>query len=98
MSDKKISLKAHAKFNLLFTIKGKRADGFHDLEMVNTELELHDIVEIEEIEQIEAVEARCVARLVVTPEKMREIVEVMGNNFQIWQAKFATPNSANLEE
>jgi hypothetical protein len=53
---------------------------------------------LEEIEQIEEVEARCVARLVVTPEKMRDFIGVMSTNFQNWEAKFATPSSANLEE
>ncbi len=38
--------KSHAKINLSLSIKGTREDGYHDLEMVNLPLDLHDIIEL----------------------------------------------------
>lgn len=38
----KVCLQAHAKINLCLNVKGKRSDGYHDLEMVMVPLMLHD--------------------------------------------------------
>ena len=41
-------VKAHAKLNLFLDVKEKREDNFHNVVFVNTELVLHDEIEIEE--------------------------------------------------
>ena len=41
-----IAKKSYAKINLSLKVMGKREDGYHDLEMVNLPLELHDVIEI----------------------------------------------------
>ena len=46
-----VLLKAHAKINLSLDIVGKREDGYHLLEMVMQNLDLHDEIEISEIEE-----------------------------------------------
>lgn len=42
-----LTLKSFAKINLSLRVLGKRPDGYHDLEMVNVPLELHDVIQIE---------------------------------------------------
>lgn len=44
-------LEAHAKINLSLDIVGKREDGYHLLEMVMQEIELHDVVEVEKADK-----------------------------------------------
>jgi 4-diphosphocytidyl-2-C-methyl-D-erythritol kinase len=44
-------MKAHAKINLSLDIVGKRADGYHLLEMIMQSVELHDDVHIREISE-----------------------------------------------
>lgn len=44
-------LEAHAKINLSLDIVGKREDGYHLLEMVMQEIELHDVVMIEKADK-----------------------------------------------
>lgn len=39
-------VKCHAKINLSLDVIGKRPDGYHDLEMLMQEIELHDLLEI----------------------------------------------------
>ena len=46
---KSIELKARAKVNLTLDVLGKRADGYHEVEMVMQAIELHDIVAFEEM-------------------------------------------------
>ena len=41
-----MNVKSHAKINLSLKITGKRENGYHDLEMINLPLELHDTIEI----------------------------------------------------
>lgn len=41
-----IAVKAHAKINLCLNVKGRREDGYHDLEMVMVPLLLHDDIVI----------------------------------------------------
>lgn len=41
-------IKAHAKVNLFLQVKGKRDNGYHDLEMVNVPIDLFDSIEINE--------------------------------------------------
>lgn len=40
---------SHAKINVSLKVLGKRDDGYHDLEMVNLPLELHDVIQIDRI-------------------------------------------------
>lgn len=40
-------VKSFAKINLSLQIKGVREDGYHDLDMVNLPLELHDVLDID---------------------------------------------------
>lgn len=42
-------LKSYAKINVSLRVLSKREDNYHDLEMVNLPLELHDIIEIEKM-------------------------------------------------
>jgi 4-diphosphocytidyl-2-C-methyl-D-erythritol kinase len=42
-----LSVKSYAKINVSLRVLAKREDGYHDLEMVNLPLELHDVIEIE---------------------------------------------------
>lgn len=41
-----MNCKAYAKINLSLRVLGTREDGYHELEMVNLPLELHDVIEI----------------------------------------------------
>lgn len=40
---------SHAKINVSLKVVGKREDGYHELEMINLPLELHDVIEITKI-------------------------------------------------
>lgn len=40
-------MKSYAKINLSLRVISKRPDGYHELEMVNVPLELHDVIQIE---------------------------------------------------
>ena len=40
-------VKSYAKINLSLKITNQREDGYHDLEMVNLPIDLHDVIEIE---------------------------------------------------
>lgn len=42
--------KAYAKVNLFINVVGARRDGYHELEMVNTKIDLYDTVKIEELD------------------------------------------------
>ena len=42
-----IVVKSHAKINLSLRVIGKNEEGYHELEMVNLPLELHDVIEVE---------------------------------------------------
>jgi 4-diphosphocytidyl-2-C-methyl-D-erythritol kinase len=44
-----LTLKSYAKINVSLRVLDKRDDGYHDLEMVNLPLELHDIITIEKM-------------------------------------------------
>lgn len=39
-----VNVKAHAKINLTLKVLGKRADGYHELEMIMQSLALHDVI------------------------------------------------------
>ena len=40
-------IKSFAKINLSLKITGRREDGYHDLQMVNLPIELHDVIELD---------------------------------------------------
>ena len=42
--------KAYAKINLFINVVGARKDGYHDLEMINSKIDLYDTVKIEELD------------------------------------------------
>jgi 4-diphosphocytidyl-2-C-methyl-D-erythritol kinase len=42
-------VKSYAKINVSLSVVSKREDGYHELEMVNLPLELHDVIEIERV-------------------------------------------------
>jgi len=46
---------AYAKVNLFINVIGARRDGYHDLEMINAKVDLHDTIRIEEIDSPELV-------------------------------------------
>jgi len=46
---------AYAKVNLFINVIGARRDGYHDLEMINAKVNLHDTIKIEEIDSPELV-------------------------------------------
>ena len=48
---KKINLKAYAKLNLIFSIKEKRLDWYHEIEAVNTELDIYDEITLKETDK-----------------------------------------------
>lgn len=56
----------------------------------DTEEELEHI-----LDSIEEIEATCVARLVVTPRRMREFIDVMSDSFGKWETR---PQGAAAEE
>lgn len=41
----------------------------------------------QQLEAVSSIEAKCVARLVVTPDKMGEFLDVMNENYTNWQRK-----------
>ncbi len=45
-----ISLKAYAKVNLTLDVTNKRPNGYHDVQMVMQQIDLHDIVTLEKKE------------------------------------------------
>lgn len=45
-----MKLKAYAKINLALLVKGRRANGYHDLDMINQQVDLHDVIEINRID------------------------------------------------
>lgn len=47
----KISIKAFAKINLTLDVTGKRENGYHDVQMVMQQIDLHDLVVLERREQ-----------------------------------------------
>ncbi len=49
MSPARVSLKSPAKINLVLDLLRKRADGFHEVDFVMQELEIHDTITIESI-------------------------------------------------
>lgn len=48
-------IKAYAKVNLCLNVKGKRSDGYHDLEMIMLPIDLHDQIEITISEKMELI-------------------------------------------
>lgn len=50
------------------------------------------------LESIEEVEAKCVARLVVTPRRMQEFIQVMSDNWEKYKSKLAMVKAASEEE
>ena len=42
-----MKLKAYAKINLSLDVKGKRKDGYHELDMIMVPIDLYDLVNIE---------------------------------------------------
>ena len=44
-----LSVKSYAKINVSLRVLSKRADSYHELEMVNLPLELHDVIELEKM-------------------------------------------------
>ena len=44
-----MDMKSYAKINVSLRVLGKREDGYHNLEMVNLPIELHDVVSVEKI-------------------------------------------------
>ncbi|MDN4527439.1 4-(cytidine 5'-diphospho)-2-C-methyl-D-erythritol kinase [Fictibacillus fluitans] len=51
MNDKKISIKAPAKINLSLDVLGKRKDGYHEVKMIMTTVDLADRVELTLLEE-----------------------------------------------
>lgn len=49
------------------------------------------------LESIEEVEATCVARLVVTPGRMQQFIQVMSDNWEKYQSKLALAAAAEEE-
>ncbi len=45
-----ITEKAYAKVNLFINVIGRREDGYHNLEMINTKVDLYDEITIEELD------------------------------------------------
>lgn len=42
-----------------------------------------------ELEKVEALEARCLARIVIAPDKMKDIIEHLQDNFEKYQRRMA---------
>ena len=42
--------KAYAKINLFINVVAARRDGYHDVEMINSKINLYDTVKIEELD------------------------------------------------
>ena len=42
-----MKLKAYAKINLSLDVRGKREDGYHELDMIMVPIDLYDLVDIE---------------------------------------------------
>ncbi len=65
---KKVKLKAHAKINIGLLITGKRQDGYHEIETIFQEIDLHDTIYLEKHEPGEIV-IECSHPLVPNDEK-----------------------------
>ncbi|QAR34270.1 4-(cytidine 5'-diphospho)-2-C-methyl-D-erythritol kinase [Geovibrio thiophilus] len=50
-----IIARSYAKINIFLHINGKRADGYHDLQTLFAQTELHDTIEIEEADRTELI-------------------------------------------
>ena len=46
-----MKIRAHAKINLALDVVRRREDGYHELDMVMTPIELHDLIYIDKIEK-----------------------------------------------
>ncbi len=44
-----MDIKSFAKINVSLQVKGRREDGYHELDMVNLPLELHDVISIDKL-------------------------------------------------
>lgn len=54
-----LTMKSYAKINLSLRVISKRPDGYHELEMVNVPLELHDVIQIQKTEPGSGVYVTC---------------------------------------
>lgn len=54
-----ISVKSYAKINLSLKITGRRENGYHDLEMINLPIDLHDVIEIDTSPQYDDTYVTC---------------------------------------
>lgn len=50
-----LKLKARAKINLTLDVIGKRANGYHDVEMIMQQIDLYDVVEVSVLEKDEII-------------------------------------------
>ena len=48
-------MKAYAKLNMYLRVLNKRDDGYHNLQMVNTKIDLYDIIDISKSNDIDKV-------------------------------------------
>jgi len=83
------STKAYAKVNLLLRVMGRRANGYHDLEMVNVSVDLFDVVTIEPADRLE---------LRVTDASGRSLASLPTDQRNIaWRAAEAVASAQGIE-
>ena len=84
-----LTLNSPAKLNLVLDILRKRADGYHEVEFVMQELELHDVVTIETIPNSTAIMIQCTDENVPADSRNTcwKAAQLMQKEFQLQNKK-----------
>lgn len=80
-----MKIRAHAKINLALDVVRRREDGYHELDMVMTPIELHDLIYIDKIEK--GIEITSNSYKVPTDERniMYKVAKILIDRFHIDQ-------------
>lgn len=78
-----MKVKAYAKINLALQVKGKREDGYHELEMIMAPITLHDLIYINTIDEGIVIESNSKIMPVDERNIMYKVVSLMKERFDI---------------